>query len=129
MGERNKQIRALRPIIEQIDYEMESKKIEQFQNQVLRPILKYQNEVFLILFKNYTEKYKLSFSDLVQKEKEYCIKKAVGQNQLFKNMMIGVVIAMFTDDELQVYCQNRSEINRRISGMLIQRLQDQSSLI
>jgi len=122
---RNEQIKTLRATIEAINFDLKSKEIESFQNQTLRPILKYQNMVFVILFKSYIQKFRISFVSLNEEQQKECIVKAVGQNQLFKNTLIGVVLALFTEDELQIYCRNKSLINKRISNMLIQRLQDQ----
>lgn len=126
---RDEQILALRIAIDTIDLSLDSKEKESFQNQTLRPILKQQNVLFLTLFGNHIKTFKIPFAQMNDEQQNQCIANTLVQNQPFKNTMIGVVIAWFTQTETKVYCQNRTAFNKRIVQMLIQRLQDQRSSI
>ena len=53
------------------------------------------------------------------------ITKAMKTDIQLKNIFLGIVIGYFTVPELNFYHQNTSEINRRITTLLIQRLQSQ----
>jgi hypothetical protein len=126
---RDEEILALRLTIDTIDPNLNTKEKESFQNQTLRPILKQQNSLFLTLFGNHIQTFKIRFSQMNDKQQNQCIANTLAQNQPFKNMMIGVVVGWFTDEESKMYCQNRTAFNKRIVQMLIQRLQDQRSFI
>jgi len=95
---------------------------EDFQNKTLRPVLKLQNDVIVLLFKNHTQKNAIDFSnkDLVFEKVQHILKK----DAVLKNKLIGVVIGMFTVDELQIYQTAASEFNKRILSMLAQRISD-----
>jgi hypothetical protein len=129
VNDRDKQIVALRPLISKAEVSLNTKEDEFFQNQTLRPILKQQNPLFLTLFTSHIQNHKISFFQMNEKQQNKCIANSLSQNQAFKNTMIGVVIAWFTQEETNIYCHNRTIFNKRIVQMLIQRLQDQKSLI
>ena len=129
MKSRDEQILALRPIIETIDASLDTKEKESFQNQTLRPILKQQNALFLTLFVNHIQTFKILFAQMNEEQKNQCIANTLAQNQPFKNTMIGIVVGWFTEEESNIYCQSRTAFNKRIVQMLIQRLQDQRSVI
>lgn len=129
MNNRDSQIIALRPLIDKVDVSLDTKEKEFFQNQTLRPILKHQNPFFLKLFVEHIKNVKISFSQMSEEQQNKCIANTLTQNQAFKNTMIGIVIAWFTQEETNVYCHNRTAFNKRIIQMLVQRLQDQKSII
>ena len=64
MKDRKQLILALRPNIESINKGLNTKEIEVFQNEVLRPILKFQNKLLLHSFINYARQYKGVFFKL-----------------------------------------------------------------
>ena len=41
----------------------------------------------------------------------------------FKNQLVGMVVGLFTLEELIIFKQNENELKRRISEMMIQRIQ------
>jgi len=105
----------------------QSKPIEVFQSNALRPILKFQNLIILEIFKDHIKRTKRTFSALNQKVQLEIIKDSLIEDQLLKNKIIFIVVAFFTVEEFNFYSQNLNEVNKRIVGMATQRLQDQLS--
>ena len=95
---------------------------ENFQNKTLRPILKMQNSVLLAVFLKQHSKFEIANvnENLIFQKVQNTLRK----NVALKNKMLGMVIGLFTDEELEIYQQNESEYNKRIIGMLTQRLAD-----
>jgi hypothetical protein len=101
---------------------------ELFQNEVLRPILKLQNDLFIETFKNYLGKNKIDFSTHSIEKKMTIIENAIQKDIKFRNALKGMVIGLFTVDEYKRYIQNSSSLNKRMMGMLIERLKSQVQL-
>lgn len=98
---------------------------EKFQNEVLRPILKFQNDIFLLIFKDYLSKYLKDFSNKKQDQKVAFVQHTFQKDQKFKTLNIGFVIGLMTLEELQIFQENKSEYNRRITNMITERIIDQ----
>lgn len=101
---------------------------EIFQNEVLRPILKLQNDLFIASFHNYISKYKRDFYSLTVEKKLTIIENAIQKDIKFRNALKGMVIALFTVDEYNLYIKNSSSLNKRMMTMLIERLKSQIQL-
>lgn len=101
---------------------------EQFQNQVLRPILKLQNDLFIDVFKNYVAKYKNDFYSYTVEKKLQYIENSIQKDIKFRNSLKGMVIALFTIAEYDLYIKNSSSLNKRMMNMLIERLKSQVQL-
>lgn len=101
---------------------------EIFQNEVLRPILKLQNDLFIASFHNYISKYKRDFYSLNVDKKLATIENAIQKDIKFRNALKGMVIALFTVDEYNLYIKNSSSLNKRMMNMLIERLKNQVQL-
>ena len=104
-----------------------SKSLEVFQSNTLRPLMKFQNILMLDIYKDYINRTQRSFSAFNQKVQLEIIKDSVTKDQRLKNQMIHIVVALFTIEEFKYYIKNLSELNIRIVSMTIQRLQDQLS--
>ncbi len=113
---------TLGTITEQSSYD------ELFQNQVLRPILKLQNDLFVEVFINYLVKNRIDFNVISVEKKLAAIENAIQKDIKFRNALKGMVIALFTIDEYTLYIQNSSSLNKRMMGMLIERLKSQVQL-
>lgn len=126
MENRTTQLTQIRPMLDLAEATTE---IEQFQNGTLRPILKFQNPLILQLFRNFIaqrfRKKKNTFGGMDISDQNIFITKAMKTDIQLKNIFLGIVIGYFTVPELNFYHQNTSEINRRITTLLIQRLQSQ----
>lgn len=102
---------------------------ELFQNNTLRPILKLQNEVLIAVFKNYIQQQKSPFYDLEVAKKMAFIENALQKDIPLKNTLKGMVIGMFTQQELAEYTSNASVLNKRMMGLIIERLKSQLQLL
>ena len=101
---------------------------EVFQNQVLRPILKIQNDLFIISFINYVIKNKIDFKTKSIEKKLILIENAIQKDIKFRNALKGMIIGLFTIDEYTTYIKNSSNLNKRMMGMLVERLKSQVQL-
>ena len=99
--------------------------IEDFQNKVLRPILKFQNDLLINLFIKYSHNKKQVFKILELEVKEKVIDDNFKKNSSLRQLLLGSVIAFFTSDEFITYDNFTYEINKRIFSMLKARLKDQ----
>ena len=99
--------------------------IEDFQNKVLRPILKFQNDLIINLFIKYSHNKKQVFKILELEVKEKVIDDNFKKNSSLRQLLLGSVIAFFTSDEFITYDNFTYEINKRIFSMLKARLKDQ----
>lgn len=102
---------------------------ELFQNQVLRPILKLQNDLFIASFINHLGKNRIDFDAFSVEKKLATIENAIQKDIKFRNALKGMVIALFTLDEYALYIKNSSSLNKRMMGMLIERLKSQVQLL
>ena len=125
MNRANK-IKACRPHITL----KESKQIsdeEQFQNQVLRPILKFQNEIFIKLFLSNCNTYNINFTEFNSEEKYEYINNIFEKDFKIRALFIGTVIALFTIEEYEKFLVNQKHYNKRIIQMLTERLKNQTA--
>jgi hypothetical protein len=106
----------------------ESSSEEYFQNQILRPILKLQNDIFIEIFKNYTIKSKANFDTFTIDKKLQFIENSIQNDIKFRNLLIGIVIGLFSTDEYVLYANNSTNLNKRIITMLIVRIKSQLQL-
>lgn len=120
---RSEQITQLRPTIAADS--TNTLPVEQFQNEVIRPILKFQNEVLLYSVKTYTLKYQKNFPLLNQKEQHKLLKQVIQDNAVFKNILVTMVVALFTKNELEFYFEHKGELARRITQLIYKRITDQ----
>ncbi len=121
---RDENIIALRP---QLDLDVSNAdKMEQFQNQTLRPLLKLQNSVsHHLLHSSKHFKSMLAKIDTSNRNAyEEAVKKYVTSNIAFKNRLLGFIIGMMTEAELEFYSSESSEIHKRITTMQIKRYVD-----
>jgi hypothetical protein len=98
---------------------------EVFQNSTLRPILKLQNELILQIFNNYLIQKKIGFKNMSNEKKMTLIDHALAKDNYLQNTYKGIVIALFTLEEYQLYTTDLSGINKRIRKMITERIQSQ----
>lgn len=128
MSTRNTQILSIRD--QQLgDIEKNSLPEELFQNITLRPILKLQNELLLTIFSNYALKQKNDFTKFSVNQKNDFIELSLKNDQKLKEFFIGIIVGLFTVEEFSEYSKNKSNFNKRIVSMLIERLRSQLQLI
>lgn len=101
---------------------------EVFQNEVLRPILKLQNDLFIASFRNYVSKNKIDFYTNTVEKKMAIMENAIQKDIKFRNALKGMIMGLFTTDEYEQYIKNSSSLNKRMMGMLVERLKSQVQL-
>jgi len=103
-----------------------SSPMEVFQNITLRPILKLQHETTLALIENSThyikaiKKIDKSNPDILNE----FIKKFISDSNRLRQTIVGTIIGMMTQKELEFYFNNSSEVNKRIVSMQVKRYAD-----
>ena len=117
------QLKELRPLIPSALTE-NTKEIEHFQNEVLRPILKFQHTFFEYYFKNNSQFLKLIQEKKSRLEFQNKISQFVSNQANIKHQLIGSVIGLLADEELNYYHANSSELNKRINQMVCHRVSD-----
>lgn len=102
---------------------------EYFQNEILRPILKLQNDLLIITFINYVNKNKIDFNSFSVEKKIVVIENSIQKDIKFRNTLKGMIVGLFTIEEYKKYIQNSSSLNKRIMGMLIERIKSQVEVL
>lgn len=114
----------IRPIIANAVVNDNMSPQEQFQNQVLRPVIKLQHNLIMALFNSYLKHSSFDINTLSSDQKKEFLKNIISRNQHMRNQYVGLVSGLFTDEEFEHYLTNPSEYGRRIIQMISQRLQD-----
>jgi hypothetical protein len=122
MSTRDLNLKSIRihSISEAVNSEMSSD--EYFQNTVLRPIIKFQNDLLIAAFINFCNTYKNVFFKLSVENKISYIQNAVVKDRTFRNSLKDMIVGLFTVDEYTIYSSNASALNKRIIGIVKERL-------
>lgn len=96
--------------------------LEQFQNSSLRPILKFQNNVFLNYFQS-----QLNGAEIpdFRIEIEQFVKLRLQKDLATRNTLLGMVLALLTEEEMVFFIEHKSDLTKRSIDMLAQRLAEQ----
>ena len=119
---RNESITALRPQIHTIKTMNDMSDIEIFQNEVIRPILKYQNDLIVQYSISKALNRNSKFGSLITIEKERFLEKVILKDNKIKQELTGMVIGLFTTEELNIYLSKESEYKRRSNSMVKERI-------
>ena len=124
---RNQNLISIRPQLNLSPSNLTAEKqptIESFQNSTLRPILKMQHDLILLIWKNYLSKQKKEvFPTTNHLRQAEFISHNVKSDLKLKNRFIGTIIGHFTADEFTFFAENEAELMRRMTDLLVQRLQ------
>ena len=115
----------LRPEISNILDHRDSREMEQYQSDVLRPIAKFQNEIILRGFDAYLRKYHLKLEGKSIKDQEEIISKAMKTNKELRCFYQGMLTGLMTTAEFEFYVSRRAEVHKRMTSLLIQRITSQ----
>jgi len=110
----------LRPLVA-VELNGEKKEDEQFMHDTLRPILKQNHDKINAIIK--ASKH-FNKNELIQKpisERHLFLKNLMNKNGALKNLLIGINIGFFTSEEMKYYLENQTELNKRISEMVVVR--------
>jgi hypothetical protein len=95
---------------------------EYFQNTVLRPIIKFQNDLLISVFLQFCKKYKNIFFDLSTEKKILYIESVITKDSKLKASFRNLIIGLFSIDEYYEYLKNASALNKRMTGIIKERL-------
>lgn len=110
----------------EVSYTREGMTVEEsFQNVTLRPILKLQNDLILSTFKLALHKSHPRFNVFNNVEQKRIIRLLLKMDTTIKSFLINSIVALFTLDEMLFYNDNKTAVNKRITELLIKRLEDQ----
>ncbi len=126
---RDSSLKNIRPAIPMIVEEAATSVEERFQNTCLRPILKFQHDLLLAVFRSYLELRKGKFYALSKTKRLEYIEHAIRKDLRFKNLLIGIIAGQFTVEEWEIYDAHERELRKRVTGLLVQRIQDGYSSI
>lgn len=116
----NTNLLALRP---DITSEPTDNPAEQFQNQVLRPILKFQHERIIAVFRHHVVKRKVNLEKMAPDDQKNYVEKAFQKDIALRNQLVGVVLGLLTEEEWGTFIESERELSRRMHNLLIQRIQ------
>lgn len=119
MTDLKKQLRPEIPSIKKTEYASFE---EQFQNEVLRPIIKLQHELILSCFAHVLERNKIQIHELDLTQKTRILQKLFKTDLHLKSELRGLVVGLFTLAEYNAYLSHSSALNRRIYTMIQERV-------
>jgi hypothetical protein len=112
----------VRPFISKAVILDNTKELEKFQNTSLRPIIKSLNDLLLAYFQNYCKLKKIDLFKVTDTERNTFINTAFLKDHQFKNEIKGFIIGHFSIEEYNFYKETSKESNKRMFGMLKQRI-------
>lgn len=122
MNSRDSSLKSIRLEIISNTIKSEMSSEEYFQNSVLRPLIKFQNDLLIAVFLNFINTYKNVFFELSTEKKNTYIENALAKDRKLRNSLKNVVIALFTVEEYNSYTTNASALNKRMIGIIKERL-------
>jgi hypothetical protein len=122
MSSRDSYLKSLRPDILTKTIKTEMSSEEYFQNKVLRPIIKFQNELLIAVFLQFCTKYKNVFFDLSTEKKILYIESSITKDSKLRSSFRDLIIGLFYVEEYSEYLKNASALNKRMTGIIKERL-------
>ena len=122
MSSRDSYLKSLRPDILTKTIKTEMSSEEYFQNTVLRPIIKFQNDLLIAVFLQFCKKYKNVFFDLSTEKKILYIETSFIKDSKLRSSFRDLIIGLFSVEEYSEYLKNASALNKRMTGIIKERL-------
>jgi hypothetical protein len=97
---------------------------EDFQNRVLRPLIKMQSDLLMAHLANKLELLKTDLLAFNRDQQIDCLTGLYSKDQSFRREVIGMIIGHLTLSEFESYAHNSKEFNRRITQIVLQRAID-----
>jgi catechol 2,3-dioxygenase-like lactoylglutathione lyase family enzyme len=107
----------------------DSRPVERFQNETLRPILKLLNPTILRLVAARLARYGVGFAGMDRSDQRDRLRNLIKEDGRLKRTLLGMVVGHLTEDELTTYLDHKDEVRRRTVPMLLARAQDQIETI
>ncbi|MEH0154993.1 hypothetical protein V6R21_12680 [Limibacter armeniacum] len=98
--------------------------IEAFQGETLRPILKELHHTIIKLYYHYLDHFGIDLQQQSDSQRMDFAENALKKDSTLKNILIGSVIGHLNENELEFYLSHESELKKRITALLIKRIQD-----
>ena len=114
---------SLRPQLDIKDQKQGKSFEEEFQNEILRPILKLQHDLILTFFHRHVTKRKVQLNGLSQIQKNEYTLQLFKKDQSFIVELRGLVLGLLDLEEYEKYQTKASDLNKRISSMALKRIQ------
>ena len=95
--------------------------VADFQQQVLRPLLKLQHALLLATVADFALDYRLPLGS-AETTLRPALAELLARNARLRATCIGLVVGLFTQEELAFYRPHRSELNRRLLDLAEQRV-------
>ncbi len=102
---------------------------EQFQNEVIRPVIKLKHEWLITVSAFYIKNNKANFQELTAEKQVNYLETALQKDQTFRPFLLGAVVSEFTMEELKQYHALSTDLNKRIITIILKRLTDSLSEI
>ena len=96
--------------------------VADFQQQVLRPALKLQHAVLLATVADFAADYRLPLAGAAPTEVQRLLGELLARNARLRATILGLVVGLFTTEELAFYRAHRSELTRRLLDLAGQRV-------
>ena len=113
------QLIQLRPQIQREATEFSA--AEQFQNEVLRPVLKFQHELFLHEWQENPIFQPVQKANTME-ERRQLLAKLFSKQTPYIQRLVGMIVVLFTQEEYQFYLKEKVVLDKRIRALLITRL-------
>jgi hypothetical protein len=97
---------------------------EEFQNKVLRPIIKMQSDLLMAHVSAQLKALKIDWDQLMPIKRKDTLTALLTKDQLFKSEIVGIVIGQLEVAEYQTYRAHHKELNKRITQMVLNRAMD-----
>ncbi len=110
-----------RPVIPSAILTNEMSVEEQFQNKVIRPIIKAQHGLLIAVFLDYLKVKKIDIDNFNKDNRKLKIKSIFNTDIHFKNELKGLVMGQFSPEEYRDYAKIKAKINKRIWTIQCQR--------
>lgn len=120
---------ALRPAVATSASTEPTDTVGGFLHRTLRPVLKLQNERLLATVADFLYDHHVPFRAASVTEQQRLLAELLTRNTKLRYTLVGLMVGVFTTEELDFYRLHRSELNRRLLELAVRRAQDQTQLL
>ncbi|WP_375433868.1 hypothetical protein [uncultured Hymenobacter sp.] len=96
-----------------------------FLHHTLRPILKLQNDLLLAVVADFVRDHHVPLVTASPTDQQRLLTELLTRNVKLRYTVVGLISGLFTNAEVDFYRQHRSELNRRLLELAVQRVQEQ----
>jgi hypothetical protein len=96
--------------------------VADFQQQVLRPVLKFQHATLLATVADFARDYRLPLATAAPTEASRLLTELLARNARLRATVAGLAVGLLTPPELAFFRQHRPELTRRLLDLAEQRV-------